>query len=196
MDILSLIWDFNVYLFYLINLNLQNPILDYLMPIITILGSFYLWIIGLIILFIFGGLKEKNTAVLGIITIILSTAIIVVLKFVIAEPRPFIVLDNVNLLESVNSFSFPSNHAATAFAGSLILGKKYGYIYLLMILACLVAFSRVYIGVHYPLDIICGAIIGLTCAWTILKYENEIFSNRFIQSYNINENPQQKLTIK
>lgn len=188
MDILSLIWDFNVYLFYLINLNLQNPILDYLMPIITILGSFYLWIIGLIILFIFGGLKEKNTAVLGIIALLLSSTIIYILKIVTAEPRPFMILENVNLLQSVSSYSFPSGHTATAFAGTLILSKKYGYIYPLIIIACFIGLSRAYVGVHYPLDILCGAIIGLTCAWFVLRYENVIFNNRLIQFYHINDN--------
>lgn len=128
MDILSIVWDFNVSLFYIINLYLENPILNILMPIITTFGSLYLWLIGLSILFLLGDLKEKNTAILGIIALLLSSTIIYILKIVIAEPRPFMILENVNLLQSVSSYSFPSGHTATAFAGALVLGKKYGYI--------------------------------------------------------------------
>lgn len=183
MDLLVTLWDFNVYLFYFINLNFENPLLNFLMPIITVFGSIYLWLIGFSIMFIWGGVKEKNTALLGIITLLVSMAIVAILKYTIAEPRPFVVLDNVNLLQSVSSYSFPSAHSATAFAGSIILGKKYGYIYPLISFACLVAFSRIYVGVHYPIDIIFGAIIGITCALIFLKFENLVLSNKYIQTY-------------
>lgn len=188
-----MIWDFNVSLFYLINLNLKNPTLNILMPIVTTFGSLYLWLIGLSILFLLGGLKEKNTAILGIIALLLSSTIVYILKIVIAEPRPFIILENVNLLQNISSYSFPSGHTATAFAGALILGKKYGYIYLLIIVACFIGLSRAYVGVHYPLDILCGAIIGLICGWVILRYENVIFNNSFIRSYDIKNTPNRKI---
>lgn len=187
MDILSLIWNLNISLFYFINLNLETPILNFLMPLITLFGSLYLWIIVFSMLFVFGGIKGKNTAILGFIILLLSTSIVIILKSTIAEPRPFIALENVNLLQSVSSYSFPSGHTATAFAGVLLIGKKYGHIHLLMMLACLIGFSRAYVGVHYPIDIIFGAMVGIICALIVLKYENAIFSNKFIQAYHIKE---------
>ncbi len=167
---------------------METPILNFLMPIITVLGSLYLWLIGLSIMFIAGGKKGRHIAVLGFIILLLTSTIVFILKIAIAEPRPFILLDNINLLDSASLYSFPSGHTAVAFAGSLLIGKKYGYIRPLILLACIIAFSRVYIGVHYPLDIIFGAIIGITSALIVLKYENLIFNNKLIRSNQIKEN--------
>ena len=77
MDFLVTLWDLNVYLFYFINLNFENPLLNFLMPIITVFGSVYLWLIGFSAMFIWGGVKEKNTALLGIITLVVSMTIVV-----------------------------------------------------------------------------------------------------------------------
>ena len=75
--------------------------------------------------------------------------------------------------------SFPSNHAANMFfIGtflSLIYSNKKKYF---ITLACLVAISRVYIGVHYPFDVICGATIGITVAYLLIYiYEKLIRQN-------------------
>lgn len=85
-------------------------------------------------------------------------------------PRPCHALQNVHLLVSCGSgFSFPSSHAVNNFAGALILAfffprNKWWFFGI----AAIVAFSRVYVGVHYPFDVIGGAVIGLFCAGCVL----------------------------
>jgi undecaprenyl-diphosphatase len=86
-----------------------------------------------------------------------------VLKPSIARARPFDVLDAVRVVGyRPRTYSFPSGHAASACAGafivSLMLPRASAWLWAL---AALIACSRVYIGVHYPLDVIAGALVGL-----------------------------------
>lgn len=64
--------------------------------------------------------------------------------------------------------SFPSGHAATAFAAAGVVAIRYPALRLpLLILAAVIALSRVYLGVHYPLDVLAGAALGLAIAWAV-----------------------------
>lgn len=91
------------------------------------------------------------------------------LKNLIARPRPF--PSTFDFFLSSDSFSFPSGHAAAAFASAFVLTrnkkqktkskKSYQYINILIwLLAILISFSRIYLGRHYPLDVLAGGIIG------------------------------------
>jgi len=81
------------------------------------------------------------------------------------ERPPAVVLDPEPLLEVPTSSSFPSGHAASSFAGALVLARFAPRLVVpLFVLAALIAFSRVYIGVHYPLDVLAGAAVGLAIA--------------------------------
>ncbi len=67
-------------------------------------------------------------------------------------------------------FSFVSNHAANAFGLSVILGYFYpNWKWKVTALAFIIAFSRVYVGVHYPADVFFGALFGYGSAWMILS---------------------------
>lgn len=91
-------------------------------------------------------------------------------KPAVGRVRPFEAVMDVRVIgERPATSSFPSGHAAAAFAGALSLGRAWpGGRLLLWTLAALIAFSRVYVGVHYPLDVIGGALLGLACAWFAL----------------------------
>jgi undecaprenyl-diphosphatase len=90
----------------------------------------------------------------------------VAIKAVVERPRPFSTVPEADpLLGGTLGSSFPSGHAATAFAGAVILAVLVRRaIPLLLALAVLVAFSRIYVGVHYPLDVLGGAAIGAAVA--------------------------------
>lgn len=176
----------NIDLFYFINSTLDNPFLDVLMTFITNFGSLFAGFLFCLILFIFGGVKAKKVAILGIIALFLTNFAVAILKLGIAEPRPFVTLSHVDLLVNpTDRYSFPSSHAASSFAISTIIGLKYYFnikgkkfrlIYPLMIFALLISFSRIYVGVHYPFDVLIGAVIGIIFAGIVLKFENEIIN--------------------
>lgn len=88
------------------------------------------------------------------------------MRYLIYSPRPFLVLENVNrLMNHQFESSFPSGHTTFYFAlatGVYLYNKKIGRIYL--VLAGLVGFARVFVSVHWPLDILAGAVLGIVTA--------------------------------
>ncbi len=111
------------------------------------------------------------------IYVILSVALCyvfndLVIKPVIARPRPFLEIDTLSVLVSRPvSYSFPSGHACAGFAASYVLTKSFGrkgapfYI-----LAVLIAVSRPYVGVHYLTDVFVGAIVGLLGSMFLYRF--------------------------
>lgn len=151
-------------LFLMIN-GIQNNFLDYFFQIITYGGSAVFWIV-MILLFLIK--KEKKTASYLICALLIDFILTVSLKGLFLRPRPSETLSNIKLLRTEISPSFPSGHSSRVFAGATILGHQYPkYKIIFIILAILVAFSRIYIGVHYPLDTLIGSIngilVGLLC---------------------------------
>jgi len=105
-------------------------------------------------------------------SIAVSLAVSIILKAVIARPRPFV--EGISALSSLikesytrGDFSFPSNHALIAFVALPFLPKKWFWPWL--IISCIVAFSRVYFGLHYLSDVIAGAALGILVSYLTLK---------------------------
>ncbi len=159
-------------LFYLINKTLANPVFDIIMPFITteehfIVPVFLLWLA----LLFFGGKRGRTAAVLILFAILLSDQLSSsVFKPLIGRIRPCNALPDVRLLDRCSgSFSFPSSHATNIFTASYLFAKIYPRIKVyLFAFAVMVAYSRPYVGVHYPADVIGGAILGILCGMFIL----------------------------
>ncbi|MCE5214259.1 MAG: phosphatase PAP2 family protein [Methanobacterium sp.] len=189
-DFISLILNQNIILFYVINHGLDNNFFDFIMPLITNFGSILAWIVVCAVLFIFGGENGKKVAILGLAALFLSNVLVYLLKLIVAEPRPFLTLPHVDLLVSENDiYSFPSSHTASSFALAIIIGLKYKLnfkginlrlIYPLLAFAGIVGFSRIYVGVHYPFDILFGALVGILSAILVLKVGNNVLVDKIV----------------
>jgi len=170
---MELILELDTALFLLINKSLANPITDALMPIITNLKY---WLPIYFIGFGYAILKDKKQ---GIILLLMSLFITLLadqvsatfIKEWVGRLRPCKVLEDINLLVNCGSGkSFPSSHATNNFAVATIVSFFYKKqkIYFFLI-AFLVAISRVFVGVHYPIDIIAGALIGVILAYITIQ---------------------------
>jgi undecaprenyl-diphosphatase len=86
-------------------------------------------------------------------------------KDVVSRPRPFVAHPEIHPLYVVHSSSFPAGHAATAFAGATVLAYVARPVApVLFAAAALIGFSRVYVGDHYPSDVLAGAALGVVVA--------------------------------
>ena len=153
---------------------------DFMTPIwkfITFLGDAgWFWILLTIILLI--PKKTRKIGIVSFVSIAIGVLITnVALKNIVARTRPYEVVEGLNLLVAkAHDYSFPSGHSCASFASAFAIyktsPKKYGIPAL--ILASLIAFSRLYVGIHYPTDVIAGVIIGIVSAvlsvFIIAKY--------------------------
>jgi undecaprenyl-diphosphatase len=139
--------------------------LDRVMRAITHMGDGYLWwlIGGLLLLYGEGG--GRVTVQLTLAFSIELTAYKVV-KRAAARRRPFVELPLVTcLVVPPDEFSFPSGHTAAAFVMAVVVGTAYPVFFpFLSALALLIGVSRVYLGVHYPTDIVAGVGLGTISA--------------------------------
>ena len=155
----------DIALFHFINGTLSNPFFDWLMPVLS--GRGVPWLIAVVIaapaVFVFGSLRLRLCALLTILVVALGDPLIIgTVRNAVARPRPCLALDNVNaLLGCTTSGSMPSAHAANNFAVAMLLFLFYRRSgWFMFPFAASVAFSRVYCGVHYPSDVLAGAILG------------------------------------
>lgn len=154
----------------------MKQILDSLLIFITKLGDMGLIWIGLILLLIL----NKKTRTFGYLCLLalISEFFIndMVLKNIIARDRPFIEHNLDILIKAPSGYSMPSGHAASSFvlAGMFIFFKQKGR-WLVLLLAILIAYSRVYLNVHYWSDILVGALLGLSIAYLIHQKFHHLF---------------------
>ena len=161
-------------IFHFINDTIANPFLDWIMPIITNennlaipLTLLWLWLL------LFNGKRGKIAAVLLLLTVAITDIVAAqIIKPYFERLRPSrAMIDNINLLVSRGGkYGFVSNHAANTMAAATIIlyfFKKWGY--LAIAISIIVGFSRIYVGVHYPYDVIGGWLFGFTTAWIMIS---------------------------
>lgn len=176
--ILSL--DFQVLGF--VERHFHNPVTDTLFPLVTYMGELgACWIfLALVLLFM---KKYRRAGALMLIAMALGALLGEgLIKNLVCRPRPFQYLDTVYplLIAPPSGYSFPSGHSCASFAAATALflqHKKAGA--LAFALAALIAFSRVFLFVHFPTDILAGALLGVLLAATVTFLYNRFFLPRW-----------------
>jgi len=158
--------DQSVFLFF--NKTLSNPFFDKIFPVITEPRNWLIVIMIALILFI---IKEKKKALEVIALVLVAAALSDLIAYRILKPlfgrlRPchpeYFIESGRYLIGMKTSFSFPSNHAMNMFTAATVLSYFYNkYSFYFFGFAVLIGFSRIYVGVHYPLDICGGAVFGM-----------------------------------
>lgn len=180
--------QYDTRLFLFLN-KLHSPFSDQLWLFIT--GKWF-WLILYVPLLYFIVKKYKwrtfEIVLLGIIIITCTDQLANLMKSGIMRPRPCRVdelLPQIHLLKGCSEFGFVSGHAANAFgqitflislslfSNTLVRNISIG---LMLLWALLVAFSRIFVGVHYPLDVICGGGIGIIIALIIINTRKRILN--------------------
>jgi undecaprenyl-diphosphatase len=161
-----LTWDEGV--FRIINAGWVHPLLDRLMSSVTDARHYQLpFIVGAILILCVGRIRGLRFLVLAVVSVVVADAIANhIFKQVFLRARPCIVLEGVRLLVGcINSPSFPSNHAVNAGALATLVGLYMPRLWLpAAALAVLVGYSRIYVGAHYPLDVLAGSVLGIVVA--------------------------------
>lgn len=151
--------------FFILNAidKLHTPTLDWLMLRLTDLADYGLiWILlGILLLFL---PKDRKTGAKVLLSLVFSLILCnFIFKNFFCRVRPFTLQGEISLLvEAPTDWSFPSGHTSASFAAAAVLlkeKKKMGWVALAV--AFLVAFSRLYLYVHYPSDVLGGAIVGI-----------------------------------
>ena len=150
-----------------IQANLRSPIMDLLMTAITTLGNHGLvWFILAGILLLTPKHRKAGVAVLAGLALEVACCNLV-LKPLVGRICPCDVNPAVQLLVArPDDFSFPSGHTGASFAAVSALYFSRSRLWMpSLILAVLIAFSRLYLYVHYPTDILAGALLGIMTGW-------------------------------
>jgi undecaprenyl-diphosphatase len=165
-----------------VNSSHYYPALTILMIWLTQFGREVFWPIAIISLFIFGGWTGKKTAVVIAISMLVLIPLGVLAKDIVARPRPVIPKSDF-LIAADKEYAFPSGHAlivSAGAAGALLLfrdtPRKLVISIILSIEAALVCISRVYVGGHYPLDVVGGILLGVGVSLIFVGIEKRIES--------------------
>ncbi|MCX6152094.1 MAG: phosphatase PAP2 family protein [Ignavibacteriales bacterium] len=184
---LDFFYSIDVTIFYFINQTLANPFFDKFFVFITEVKNWYIaFVILWLICFFKGGRLGKVAAIGSIFLVIVSDQFSsFFVKNLVERIRPCNILPGVrDLTGCSSSFSFPSSHAVNNFAAAVFFYKFFPTLkWILFIVATLIAFSRVYVGRHYPSDIVGGAIIGAAIGY-VMAFLSLKINDYIVAKYN------------
>lgn len=170
-------WEFDL-LNWMQN-HLRSGVMDTVMPVVTFLGNGgWFWIV----LTLLGFIPKRTRKYAHVAAIALLLCLIcgnLILKPLIARTRPYDIQQIALLVKAPTDYSFPSGHTQASFAvaTSIFMWKKRFGIPALLLAAC-IAFSRMYLFVHYPTDVLAGIFFGVSFAFIGLFIANRLFRNK------------------
>ncbi|MEJ2194677.1 MAG: phosphatase PAP2 family protein [Ignavibacteriaceae bacterium] len=179
---MDIFYSIDLAIFYFFNHTISTGFFDKFFSMVTNVNNWYITYIILLGLLFFKGGRVGKISVLGILILITITdqTSHKILKEFFERARPCNALSDIlTPLGCTGSYSFPSNHAVNNFAAAAFFTKLFPrYKSVLFIIASIVALSRVYLGLHYPSDIIAGAGIGFVFGYfgglVVLKIDDMI----------------------
>ena len=148
--------------------SVRNPLLNSIMIFVTSLGNGgMIWIVATLLLMI-----PKKTRKVGIMSAVALLGSLIInnniIKNIVQRPRPFVKFTDLQIIiPTPSEYSFPSGHTASSFAAASVfyrhLPKQLGIPS--VVLTGIIGFSRLYVGVHYPTDVIAGVIMGILLSY-------------------------------
>ena len=165
--------------------NLWNPVLDFLMPIITLLGDAGIFWIACSVVLMFIPKYRRAGIAMGAALLMGLLLCNLTLKPLVARIRPYdyqLQFFNKNiplLIEAQHDFSFPSGHTIASFEASVALALRHKKLGVAAIaLAVLIAFSRLYLYVHYPTDVLASVVLGTGLAFFATFLVNKLWPKK------------------
>jgi undecaprenyl-diphosphatase len=184
-------------LFLQLNAEQQHhPTLDQFMILMTQYGRELVWPVVIITLFLFGGAIGKKAAIIMALVMITLIPIGMLSKEFVARPRPFIP-DTEVILAADSQYAYPSGHSMIVAAGATVVivlfllfnsndssgWKRKVLSIVLATEAAIVCFSRIYVGAHYPLDVVGGILLGVGVSLLFLSQATRI-DNMYVKIAN------------
>ena len=163
---------FDKKLIKLINKNMKSKFLDRFMPKFTNLGGVVFITSFILALLIFGRGKIEDIGIQGAATLAISQVITYSLKSLLGRERPYNILKNLNTFGIIlKDYSFPSGHTSASFSIATTIALNMPKLSILVLsIALFVGISRIYLGVHYPTDVVAGIVIGVGSAIVVHLY--------------------------
>jgi len=157
--------------------RMSSPFLDVLVELMTMLGEETIFILA-VAFFLWCASKKKGFAIFS--TLFASLIGMSVLKALVKAPRPFQVVAQIEgkRIETATGYSFPSGHttgAASFYSSLAVTYRKRWLSVVCAVLILMVALSRMYLGVHWPLDVFAGLALGITVTFVAYTWFSNLY---------------------
>ena len=168
----NILKSFDDYLIKLINDRIKNNFLDKFMYRVTDLGGAIFSTIFSFVLVLFGNDSIRLIGLEALTVLGLSQIVVQGLKLVLSRERPYTIIEQLHTFGiNLKDYSFPSGHTTASFSIATVLALNIpGIILLTYFIAMIIGVSRIYLGVHYPTDVVAGIILGIGSSIIVHTY--------------------------
>ena len=156
----------------LFNNSIKCRPLDLIMPGITYIGSLTFCVTYCLVCYFVSSDIIRSLGIKTAFSLIIATITAHFIKITVNRIRPFLILTNLNIKKiGIDNYSFPSGHTTSAFCIAVMLSLYFPISTpILITLACSVGISRMYLGVHYPTDVLVGMVLGTICSYLVFFF--------------------------